>query len=206
MSQGQRQTIAIPPSLLISAMGQVPDVRKCVTMDLKQPGNRALPDRHDHERIGWFALGAAARLSGRPGAASGPAGRRQTFAAIHQAIQQGLVRSCHDLSEGGLAVAVAEMAFAGGIRRRDRCISAAPHARRTGRTARTVALLFSESNTRFVCEVPRKINGHSLTLLAAAGVPCGMDRLGAGGEVPVHRDPRRIGTAAIAREAPTRHS
>ncbi len=33
------QSLAIPPTLLISAMGQVPDVRKCVTMDLKEPGN-----------------------------------------------------------------------------------------------------------------------------------------------------------------------
>ena len=31
--------IVIPPTLLISAMGQVPDVRRCVTMDLKEPGN-----------------------------------------------------------------------------------------------------------------------------------------------------------------------
>ena len=40
---------------------------------------------------------------------------KKTFAAIHFAIHAGLVRSCHDLSEGGLAVAVAEMAFAGGL-------------------------------------------------------------------------------------------
>jgi phosphoribosylformylglycinamidine synthase subunit PurSL len=38
-SDGRRQTISIPPSLLISAMGQVDDVRHCVTMDLKEPGN-----------------------------------------------------------------------------------------------------------------------------------------------------------------------
>ncbi len=42
---GQKQTIAIPPSLLISAMGQVADVRQCVTMDLKEAGNSALPRR-----------------------------------------------------------------------------------------------------------------------------------------------------------------
>ena len=38
-ASGERRTIAIPPSLLISAMGQVDDVAKCVTMDFKQPGN-----------------------------------------------------------------------------------------------------------------------------------------------------------------------
>ena len=39
----------------------------------------------------------------------------KTFAALHKAIYSGLVRACHDLSEGGLAVAAAEMAFAGGL-------------------------------------------------------------------------------------------
>jgi len=39
----------------------------------------------------------------------------KVFAAVHSAISQGLVRACHDLSEGGLAVAAAEMCFAGGI-------------------------------------------------------------------------------------------
>src|SRR5437660_8518697 len=32
--------IAIPPTLLVSALGRVPDVRRCVSMDLKEPGNR----------------------------------------------------------------------------------------------------------------------------------------------------------------------
>ena len=44
-----------------------------------------------------------------------PRWRSATFAAVHRAIDGGLVRACHDLSEGGLAVAAAEMAFAGGL-------------------------------------------------------------------------------------------
>ena len=45
---------------------------------------------------------------------------KRTFAAVHAAIDAGLVRACHDLSEGGLAVALAEMAFAGGFGASDR--------------------------------------------------------------------------------------
>lgn len=41
------------------------------------------------------------------------AAARVTFAAMHAAIIGGLVRACHDLSEGGLAVAAAEMSIAG---------------------------------------------------------------------------------------------
>ena len=48
------QSLAIPPTLLISAMGQVPDVRTCVTMDLKEPGNLALARRPD-PRSSWAA-------------------------------------------------------------------------------------------------------------------------------------------------------
>ena len=68
------------------------------------------------------------------------------FAALHQAIRRGLVRSCHDLSEGGLAVAVAEMAFAGGV---------GADVTELGGTAglSDVAKLFGESATRFVLEV-----------------------------------------------------
>ncbi|MCA9202691.1 MAG: phosphoribosylformylglycinamidine synthase subunit PurS, partial [Planctomycetales bacterium] len=38
-ANGDKQTISIPPSLLISALGQIDDVGRCVTMDLKSPGN-----------------------------------------------------------------------------------------------------------------------------------------------------------------------
>jgi len=66
------------------------------------------------------------------------------FAAVHAAISQGLVRSCHDLSEGGLAVAVAEMAFAGGI--------GADVTQSSGGGLPDAVKLFSESTTRFVIE------------------------------------------------------
>jgi phosphoribosylformylglycinamidine (FGAM) synthase-like enzyme len=64
---------------------------------------------------------------------------------VHEAMQKALVRACHDLSEGGLAVAVAEMAFAGGIGV-DLTSLGAP-------TLPDHVALFSESTTRFVVEV-----------------------------------------------------
>jgi phosphoribosylformylglycinamidine synthase len=71
------------------------------------------------------------------------------FSAVHEAINRGLIRSCHDLSEGGLAVALAEMAIAGGLGleaslRDVPCDDDAAH---------DAALLFSESPSRFVIEV-----------------------------------------------------
>ena len=85
---------------------------------------------------------------------------KKTFAALHRAIYKGLVRSCHDLSEGGLAVAVAEMAFAGGLGAEiDLKILPSPFGRGAGGEGVSIwendptILLFSESNTRFICEV-----------------------------------------------------
>ena len=63
------------------------------------------------------------------------------FRDLHHAIKQGLILSCHDLSEGGLAVAAAEMAFAGGV--------GVEINLKGGSTSE----LFSESNTRFLVEV-----------------------------------------------------
>jgi phosphoribosylformylglycinamidine synthase len=68
---------------------------------------------------------------------------------VHATISAGLVRACHDLSEGGLAVAIAEMAFAGGCGARVDLKTIAASGGPTG----PAVTLFSESNTRFLCEV-----------------------------------------------------
>ena len=101
-------------------------------------------------RAGWVDLGRPTISRARaacPGSIS-PLGRR-LFAALHAAICRGLVRSCHDLSEGGLAVALAEMAIAGGLGA-DVSLSAVP---RDDDAAADPVLLFSESPTRFLLEV-----------------------------------------------------
>jgi len=68
------------------------------------------------------------------------------FEMLHAASERGLVRSCHDLSEGGLAVAVAEMAFAGDV---GVDITDLPS---IGQELSLEVVLFSESTTRFVVE------------------------------------------------------
>ena len=110
------RSLAIPPTLLISAIGQVPDVRSCVTMDFKEPGNLLLLLGMTRARARRLALGRRVQ-QGRRGRVPrvDPALGRRLFTALHAAIRRGLVRSCHDLSEGGLAVALAEMAMAGGL-------------------------------------------------------------------------------------------
>jgi phosphoribosylformylglycinamidine synthase len=97
-SDGQRH--AIPPTLLISAMGLIEDVSLAVTMDLKEAGDLVY-------LAGEFQPARGNIVPAIPTAAPG------TYRALHAAMRVGLVRACHDLSEGGLAVAAAEMCIGG---------------------------------------------------------------------------------------------
>jgi phosphoribosylformylglycinamidine synthase len=151
---GQRRSIAIPPSLLISALGQVDDVTKCVTMDLKEPGNRLFVVGSTKDELGGSHFSLVHGCTGGQVPRVDPALAKRTFEALHRAIQGGLVRACHDLSEGGLAVALAEMAFAGGYGVKIDLDRVPCELDRTKQTQAAAVLLFSESATRFICEVP----------------------------------------------------
>ena len=143
------RSLAIPPTLLISAIGQVPDVRRCVTMDFKEPGNLHSASGSHPFRAGGLDLGRPHQQGAGRVPRVDPALGRRLFAALHAAIRRGLVRSCHDLSEGGLAVALAEMAIAGGLGA-NVSLARVP---REDDAASDLVLLFSESPTRFLLEV-----------------------------------------------------
>ncbi len=157
--------ISIPPSLLISAIGQVDDVARCVSMDLKSPGNLLYIVGETKNELGGSHFSLVEGLSGGEVPKVDARQAKTTFAAMHAAIHAGLVRACHDLSEGGLAVAAAEMAFAGELGAKISLADVPYLPSPTGRGAGgeggsksvqvlpDAALLFSESNTRFLCEV-----------------------------------------------------
>ena len=180
---GNRQTISIPSTLLISALGQVEDVRRCVTMDLKRPGNAIFLVGITRNELGGSHLRLVQRRAGGQVPRLNPEYARDVFAALHQAIVSGSVCACHDLSEGGLAVAAAEMAFAGGcgaglqlasVPVAD-CVSRGPQ--------QDGIVLFSESNTRFLCEV--EVDQCAAFQAAMTGIP--LARVGT-----VTADPRLV--------------
>jgi phosphoribosylformylglycinamidine synthase len=158
------RNIVIPGTLLISALGRVPDMRRCVTMDLKEPGNVLYLVGVTKPELGGSHYHLVHGLSGGEPPRVDLETAPRIFQALHAALARGLVRSCHDLSEGGLAVVAAEMAFAGDI---GADLSA------TG-TADDVTGLFSESATRFLVEA-RPIDAAALEALFA-GLP--LTRLG----------------------------
>ena len=113
MPDGKR--IVIPPTLLITAMGQVNDVTKCVTMDFKKAGHKIYLVGITKDELG----GSHFNLIRKQQSAGVPKVDLQQSPAILQktaeAIRHQMIAACHDLSEGGLAIALAEMCMAGGL-------------------------------------------------------------------------------------------
>jgi len=107
--------ISIPPTILFSVIGKIKDVRRAVTMDAKRPQDLVYIIGETKEELGgseWFALhNAIGNSVPRVDAACAI----KIYRALNKAIQAGLVASCHDCSDGGLAVALSETAFAGGL-------------------------------------------------------------------------------------------
>lgn len=138
---------SIPRTLLISAVGIVPDVRRTVTMDLKAADHRLYLAGLTREELGASHYLWTRGIEGGELPRARPRETKRIMTRLARAIQSGLVRACHDLSEGGLAVAAAEMALAGGLGLRiDLDRAPADAVSREG-------LLFSESPGRFLIEV-----------------------------------------------------
>ncbi len=103
----------IPGTLLISAIGIVPDIHSCVTSNFKAAGNRIYLLGETKRELGGSLLHELLEIAGGD-APSLPDNPLNRYRLLHQAIQQGLVQACHDLSEGGLGVALAEMCIGEG--------------------------------------------------------------------------------------------
>jgi len=155
---GQWQTVVIPSTLLISALGQISRIEQSVTMDLKAAGNALLLIGVTRNELGGSHFSLVNHLEGGQVPTVDSKTAPRIFRALHDAMQSGLVESCHDLSEGGLAVAAAEMAFAGDL---GLSLTLDSLASASG-IDRDEVLLFSESNTRFLVEVaPENISAFS---------------------------------------------
>ncbi len=180
---GAEEPISIPPSLLISAMGQMPDAASAVSMDLKEAGNSLYLVGETKNELGGSHFALVRALKGGKSPSVDIPRARRTFYALHRAIREGLVRAAHDLSEGGLAAAAAEMAFAGNLGAalwtehlpvdfvpgdRER-LAAVPGV--TAENAADAVRLFSESNSRFLVEVPAESAAAFEAIFAEADVP-----------------------------------
>jgi phosphoribosylformylglycinamidine synthase subunit PurL len=162
---------AVPPTPSLLGVGIVEDLRRSQTVDFKRPGSTLY-------LVGPEAVGMAGSMYYEvAGASSGKLPKvdlhmaPKAHAAMVEAVQKKLCLAVHDLSEGGLAVAAAEMALGGDVG----CILQAPDDRasalraQAGLGLKTDEWLFSEAPTRWLVEAanPAKLEAH----LTKAGVP-----------------------------------
>jgi phosphoribosylformylglycinamidine synthase II len=144
-----KESICIPPTLLISAMAVVDDAAKAVSMDCKQGGNLVYIIGDTYNEMGGSHYFALRGFIGNSVPKVHPERGKKLMGALSGAIDEGLVKACHDLSEGGIGVAAAEMAFAGGLGM-EIDLKKVPLGEAVDRDD---YILFSESNTRFLAEV-----------------------------------------------------
>lgn len=142
--------VSIPPTLLISAIGVIDDVSKTISMDVKKPGNIIYVVGTTYPELGGSQYFLKRGCSGGAAPKLDPKSSLAIMKRLTGAINKKLVVSAHDCSDGGLAVALSEMLFAGGY---GSCVSL-KKVPRSGVVKRDDEILFSESNSRFIVEVP----------------------------------------------------
>ncbi len=142
--------ISVPPTLLFSVMARMPDVRRAITMDVKQPGDLVFILGETRAELGASEYYALHGFIGNRVPQVDAQRARVLYKALSEAIQRGLVNACHDCSDGGFGVAAAEMAFAGGygMQLDSRAMPREPDIDRDD------VLLYAETASRFVVTVP----------------------------------------------------
>jgi len=145
----EKESISIPPTLLISAVAVMDNVERAITMDCKREGDLIYVIGTTWNELGGSQYyGIHGYVGNRVPKVDSEKGKRlmDTISAV---TEKGLVKACHDLSEGGIGVAAAEMAFAGGLGMVIN-LGQVPLGEAMNRDD---YVLFSESNTRFLVEV-----------------------------------------------------
>jgi len=161
---------AIPGTLLISAISVLDDVSKTISMYAKEAGDLIYIVGLTRDEMGGSLYYSHLGLTGSGVPKIYPAQSMKIFAALSRLTAAGAIRSMHDCSEGGLGVAAAEMAFAGGLGM-EISLEDVPYKSSDKKRRRNDFILFSESNSRFVVEVSpskRKVFEKGLKGLPAA--------------------------------------
>ena len=155
---------SIPPTPTILGIGLCEDVRRCVTADVKGIGSRLYLIGETKEEFGGSEYYKLRRVGGGIVPRTDPGVLNRSMEALREAMKTGgLIASCHDVSEGGLAVAVCEMVIGG-----DR--GASIDITGVNPRMRPDYALFSESNSRWVVEVRRGGARRFEELMNARGV------------------------------------
>ncbi len=141
--------IAIPSTLLVSAIGIIPDIRKAVTMDLKEVGNPIYIIGETKDELAGSHYYMIHDFKGNTIPTVDLKKAKKSFDALIEAMDERLVKACHDCSEGGIAITATEMAFAGELGMKIDLKKVPTDLKRNDK------ILFSESNSRFLVEIDK---------------------------------------------------
>ncbi len=106
--------IRIPPVLCVSAFGRIPDAAKTVSADFKATGSHIV--LFGYRDTKEMAGSVYCQIHGALGSnlpRINPDNLMRVLKTLYRAVGSGKLQACHDISEGGLAVALAEMCFGG---------------------------------------------------------------------------------------------
>ncbi|MDQ7831771.1 MAG: AIR synthase-related protein [Desulfovibrionaceae bacterium] len=110
---GGGHKISIPPTVLFTVMGYMPKAHTAVTSDFKTPGDLIYLLGSTAPECGGSEIAAEMGFTSSAVPHVDALAAAARYRALHAAIRAGLVTACHDLSDGGLGVALAEMAIGG---------------------------------------------------------------------------------------------
>jgi len=142
--------LAVPCTLLISAVAPVEDVRETISADLKRAGSALYLLGETGDDIGPSVYREMTGLKDNSLTEINTSRLFEMYLALHKAIKKGLVLSAHDCSQGGLAVCAAEMVFSGelGV---ELDLSTAKY---SGKQHCPDIMLYSETSGRILLEIP----------------------------------------------------
>jgi phosphoribosylformylglycinamidine synthase subunit PurL len=140
---------AVPPTPEVFGVGIVQDIRTCVTSDFKTEGNLVyLIGKQTDKELGGSEYYKHLKMEGGVVPKTDPVILQHSMKGLLACIKKGYISACHDVSEGGIAVCLAEMTIGGDI-------GAAIDVSEIGNGLRTDFKLFSESNTRWIVEIKK---------------------------------------------------
>ncbi len=183
--------ISIPPTILFSVIGRIPDVRKAVSMDAKRPGDLVYILGITYDELGASEYFHEMGFIGNKVPQVRAEVAKKLYESLHAAIEKGLVASCHDCSDGGLGVALAETAFAGGFGM-EIDLRQVPYEG----IRRDDFVLFSESQSRFIVtihpenreEFEKTLQGNILARIGQVLEEKGFEVKGLKGETIINTD------------------
>jgi phosphoribosylformylglycinamidine synthase len=140
---------AVPPTPEIFGVGIVEDIRTCITSDFKTEGNLVyLIGKQTEKELGGSEYYKLMNIEGGVVPKTDPVILQHSMKGLLACIKKGYISACHDVSEGGIAACLAEMAIGGDM-------GATINVSEIENELRTDFKLFSESNTRWILEVKK---------------------------------------------------